>query len=169
MSASVVVTDYKSEHVLSSLGLGWPLPWRSAHLRLVEALESLLPGQTGELVLRFPPGDEWLLEDGRAHSGHRTAGQRLVGMGKWARKAGPSEHALPSGCLLLAFTFIFALTFAVRRCRLQECGECALPMCSGIPSLLSPPPSFLWVTFRHDRCVSLDTQDDSTRVVSFCT
>lgn len=84
--ASVVVTDCKSEHILSSRA------WRSAHPRLVGALESLLPGQTAELVLRFPPVDEWLLEGGRARLGPRTAGQKVGGDGEvgtegWAFRA----------------------------------------------------------------------------------
>ena len=163
VSASMVVTDCKSEHILSSRA------WRSAHLRLVGALESLLPGQTAELVLRFPPVDEWLLEGGRARLGPRTAGQKVGGDGEvgtegWAFRARAALKLSPP-----CSHFHLCLTFAVRRCCLQECGECALPMCSGIPSPLSPPLFFLWVAFRHDGRVPLDTQDDSAQVVSFCT
>lgn len=135
-------------------------------------MESLLPGQalqTGERVLRFPPVDEWLLEGGRAHLGHRTAGQKVggdgeVGTGGWAFLARAALKLSPP-----CFHFHLCPHLCHEVVRLQECGECALPMCSGIPSLLSPPLSFLWVMFRRDRRVSLDTQDDSTRVVSFCT
>ena len=51
-------------------------------------------------------------------------------MQKWVWEAGPSEQVLPSS-RLLAFAFTFALAFAMRQCRPQKCGECALPMWSG--------------------------------------
>ena len=97
MSASVVVTDYKSEHVLSSLWLGWPLPWRSAHLRLAGPWSHFFRWVNVSWGFLL-----WMsgLVGGRAHLGHRAAGQKVggdaeVGVGGWTFWAGAALEPSP--------------------------------------------------------------------------